>query len=620
MRRAAGPSAARTPARRRRTCTGPSASAASGGRNRITVPARPQSTAPPPVKPAGGVIRQVGLASSTCDTEGAQTVAHQPGVPGVQAVGDGGRARGESGQHQGPVGLRLRARDAVPWRGSAREPSARASGHQVRSRLSSAGSGVVDTAGESTRGRPHPAAASVLAELDVLGGVWRRPSSRPRSACRPPSWQRPAACRRPCSPSWRTSALRGLPRPAWPPPLARGRRLGRLQLLVACLRAFRLVPTTAPTSSAPSARAASVSCLVSLATLRWPSCRGRRCVLDQRLTALLRPVAEAGPALGVARGDQHPAEQADVLQEVVTVGRPLGGIGALPERVLADRGRHQRQGQQAGAQPTPLAGGQRDAADQLEHPVDPHPGLGVGRDVALTCSGANCCTCGTTPSTSGSAAGTSGLGIADGLQPADDEVGGQHGAGGGAQQRHGPFLPCRQSPDPTAESERRAASDAPATVGGRPVVSGTMCGRYASTSRPDTLVQEFDIDEILGDLPGPDYNVAPTVAVPAVLERRSQEHRRSRAPPQSAGLGPGAVLGQGRQVRRPDDQRAGRDGGREAGLPPRLRRPPLPAARRRLLRVVQPGGVRAGPVGRSPVGRRGRSSRSSSTGPTAACW
>jgi putative SOS response-associated peptidase YedK len=49
-----------------------------------------------------------------------------------------------------------------------------------------------------------------------------------------------------------------------------------------------------------------------------------------------------------------------------------------------------------------------------------------------------------------------------------------------------------------------------------------VCGRYASTSRPETLAQEFDIDEILGDLPGPDYNVAPTVAVPAVLERRSR--------------------------------------------------------------------------------------------------
>ncbi len=31
------------------------------------------------------------------------------------------------------------------------------------------------------------------------------------------------------------------------------------------------------------------------------------------------------------------------------------------------------------------------------------------------------------------------------------------------------------------------------------------------------------MDEILGELPGPDYNVAPTVAVPAVLERRSKE-------------------------------------------------------------------------------------------------
>lgn len=49
-----------------------------------------------------------------------------------------------------------------------------------------------------------------------------------------------------------------------------------------------------------------------------------------------------------------------------------------------------------------------------------------------------------------------------------------------------------------------------------------MCGRYASTSRPETLVREFDIDQILGNLPGPDYNVAPTVAVPAVLERRSK--------------------------------------------------------------------------------------------------
>jgi putative SOS response-associated peptidase YedK len=49
-----------------------------------------------------------------------------------------------------------------------------------------------------------------------------------------------------------------------------------------------------------------------------------------------------------------------------------------------------------------------------------------------------------------------------------------------------------------------------------------MCGRYASSASSAELVEEFEIDEILGNLPGPDYNVAPTVAVPAVLERVSK--------------------------------------------------------------------------------------------------
>lgn len=35
-------------------------------------------------------------------------------------------------------------------------------------------------------------------------------------------------------------------------------------------------------------------------------------------------------------------------------------------------------------------------------------------------------------------------------------------------------------------------------------------------------MQEFDVDEILGALPEPDYNVAPTVPVPAILERVSK--------------------------------------------------------------------------------------------------
>jgi putative SOS response-associated peptidase YedK len=49
-----------------------------------------------------------------------------------------------------------------------------------------------------------------------------------------------------------------------------------------------------------------------------------------------------------------------------------------------------------------------------------------------------------------------------------------------------------------------------------------MCGRYAASANPEELVEEFEIDEVSEGVPGPDYNVAPTVAVPAVLERRSK--------------------------------------------------------------------------------------------------
>jgi putative SOS response-associated peptidase YedK len=60
-----------------------------------------------------------------------------------------------------------------------------------------------------------------------------------------------------------------------------------------------------------------------------------------------------------------------------------------------------------------------------------------------------------------------------------------------------------------------------------------MCGRYASSANADVLRIEFDVDDVFDGLPGPDYNVAPTVAVPAVFERRSRdsgEVRRRLAP------------------------------------------------------------------------------------------
>ena len=50
-----------------------------------------------------------------------------------------------------------------------------------------------------------------------------------------------------------------------------------------------------------------------------------------------------------------------------------------------------------------------------------------------------------------------------------------------------------------------------------------MCGRYASSRQPEDLVEEFDVPQ--HDLPrlDPDYNVAPTKPVYAVVERPPRE-------------------------------------------------------------------------------------------------
>ncbi|HEX5906437.1 MAG TPA: SOS response-associated peptidase [Propionibacteriaceae bacterium] len=60
-----------------------------------------------------------------------------------------------------------------------------------------------------------------------------------------------------------------------------------------------------------------------------------------------------------------------------------------------------------------------------------------------------------------------------------------------------------------------------------------MCGRYATSASPQDLMEEFEVDDLFDGLPGPDYNVAPTVAVPAIFERRVKdtgEIRRRLAP------------------------------------------------------------------------------------------
>ncbi|MGY4720367.1 SOS response-associated peptidase [Naumannella huperziae] len=50
-----------------------------------------------------------------------------------------------------------------------------------------------------------------------------------------------------------------------------------------------------------------------------------------------------------------------------------------------------------------------------------------------------------------------------------------------------------------------------------------MCGRYAHWTGETRLVSEFGIDKVMDELPGPDYNVAPTDEVPAVLVRTDRE-------------------------------------------------------------------------------------------------
>lgn len=47
-----------------------------------------------------------------------------------------------------------------------------------------------------------------------------------------------------------------------------------------------------------------------------------------------------------------------------------------------------------------------------------------------------------------------------------------------------------------------------------------MCGRYASSRRPEDLVEEFEIDRaVVEETLAPDYNVAPTKQVYAVVQR-----------------------------------------------------------------------------------------------------
>lgn len=55
-----------------------------------------------------------------------------------------------------------------------------------------------------------------------------------------------------------------------------------------------------------------------------------------------------------------------------------------------------------------------------------------------------------------------------------------------------------------------------------------MCGRYASSRRPDELIDEFDASVHFDTEPAPSWNVAPTDEVFAVMERPGHEERQLR--------------------------------------------------------------------------------------------
>lgn len=75
---------------------------------------------------------------------------------------------------------------------------------------------------------------------------------------------------------------------------------------------------------------------------------------------------------------------------------------------------------------------------------------------------------------------------------------------------------------------RRLAGECPVDKPGDSLAG--MCGRYASSRRPEDLVEEFEIDKVeVAETLQPDYNVAPTKQVYAVLERSPRDQPQQSA-------------------------------------------------------------------------------------------
>src|ERR1700730_16011384 len=110
-----------------------------------------------------------------------------------------------------------------------------------------------------------------------------------------------------------------------------------------------------------------------------------------------------------------------------------------------------------------------------------------------------------------------------------------------------------------------------------------MCGRYASARTRQELLEEFRVerDRVTESLP-PDYNVAPTKPVYAVLTRRESGARESAAPESAAGESAASESAAGESAgREPAGQKpaARESAAREpAGPKPAAQKPAAPEA------------------------------------------
>ncbi len=117
-----------------------------------------------------------------------------------------------------------------------------------------------------------------------------------------------------------------------------------------------------------------------------------------------------------------------------------------------------------------------------------------------------------------------------------------------------------------------------------------MCGRYASSRKPEDLIEEFEVDtNMVKESLEPDYNVAPTKDVYAVMDRLPRDAPKDAAPERRLttvrwGLVPSWAkdLSIGNRMINARLETLAR----EAGLQARAGQAPMPASCRRLLRVV----------------------------------